>query len=133
MVKQKWDALRIADWFEAGLGGCEMDAAAELRRLHAENVLLHERHHFDNGVLAELLEALKKRDSVEQHLNSEIENHSAAVYEATKLLSEAREQRDELLEALRLAVHLNERGVPMTDEELRKARAAIAKAEGEPK
>ncbi len=37
----------------------------------------------------------------------------------------------ELLEALRLVVHLNERDVPMTDEELRVCRAAIAKAEGE--
>jgi hypothetical protein len=36
------------------------EAAAELRRLHAENKLLHERHHFDNGVLKELLEALKR-------------------------------------------------------------------------
>jgi hypothetical protein len=35
------------------------EAVAELRRLHAENVLLHERHHFDNGVLCELLQALK--------------------------------------------------------------------------
>lgn len=35
------------------------EAAAELRRLHDENKLLHERHHFDNGVLKELLEALK--------------------------------------------------------------------------
>jgi hypothetical protein len=33
--------------------------AAELRRLSTENVLLHERHRFDNGVLKELLEALK--------------------------------------------------------------------------
>jgi hypothetical protein len=39
----------------------------------------------------------------------------------------------ELLEALRVAVYLNERGIPMTDEELRVARAAIAKAEGEAK
>jgi hypothetical protein len=39
----------------------------------------------------------------------------------------------ELLEALRLVVHLNERDVPMTDEELRVCRAAIAKAEGEAK
>ena len=36
------------------------EAAAELRRLHAENKLLHERHHFDNGVLKELLEAYRK-------------------------------------------------------------------------
>jgi hypothetical protein len=35
-------------------------AAAELRRLHGENKLLHERHHFDNGVLKELLEAYRK-------------------------------------------------------------------------
>lgn len=35
------------------------EAAAELRRLYAENALLHERHHFDNGVLKELLEAMK--------------------------------------------------------------------------
>jgi hypothetical protein len=35
------------------------ETAAELRRLVAENALLHERHHFDNGVLKELLEALR--------------------------------------------------------------------------
>lgn len=35
--EKKWDALRIADWFEGGLGGCEMEAAAELRRLHKVN------------------------------------------------------------------------------------------------
>jgi len=34
------------------------EAAAELRRLYAENALLHERHHFDNGVLKELLGAM---------------------------------------------------------------------------
>ena len=30
-------ALRIAEWFEGGYGGCEYEAAAELRRLHALN------------------------------------------------------------------------------------------------
>jgi uncharacterized protein YutE (UPF0331/DUF86 family) len=53
------EALRLADaldrWHE---GVFPEEAAAELRRLHAENALLHERHHFDNGVLKELLEAL---------------------------------------------------------------------------
>jgi nucleotidyltransferase/DNA polymerase involved in DNA repair len=43
------------------------EAAAELRRLHAENVLLHERHHFDNGVLAELLQALKDATDAIEH------------------------------------------------------------------
>ena len=43
------------------------EAVAELRRLHAENVLLHERHHFDNGVLAELLQALKDATDAIEH------------------------------------------------------------------
>ena len=31
------EALRLAEWFEGGYGGCELDAAAELRRLHEVN------------------------------------------------------------------------------------------------
>jgi hypothetical protein len=90
--------------------------ATELRRLHALN--------------GELLKALKKWDSVEQHLNSEIENHSAAVYEATKLLSEAREQRNELLEALcALVLNIDAGGATLCA--MKDARAAIAKATGE--
>ncbi len=50
------DAIGYAICLEAR--GFEAEAA-ELRRLYAENALLHERHHFDNGVLKELLEALK--------------------------------------------------------------------------
>lgn len=66
------EALQLADALEAswgrGIEPCEIDlrSAAELRRLHAENVLLHERHHFDNGVLCELLQALKEAtDAIE--------------------------------------------------------------------
>jgi hypothetical protein len=53
-------ALRLAERIEKcdRCGGTKA-VAAELRRLYAENALLHERHHFDNGVLKELLEALK--------------------------------------------------------------------------
>jgi hypothetical protein len=53
-------ALFLADVIEADPASKTHhdEAAAELRRLHAENKLLHERHHFDNGVLKELLEAL---------------------------------------------------------------------------
>ena len=43
-------ALRIAEWFEGGYGGCEYEAAAELRRLHEVN--------------QELLEALKLADAL---------------------------------------------------------------------
>jgi len=66
-------ALRLADalanlrrWHELTDDDCD-EAAAELRRLHAENVLLHERHHFDNGVLAELLQALKDATDAIEH------------------------------------------------------------------
>jgi hypothetical protein len=54
----KDEALRLAQALN-NRQECEDEAADELRRLHAENALLHERHHFDNGVIKELLEALK--------------------------------------------------------------------------
>jgi hypothetical protein len=61
-MSEQPEALRLADALEVwtlGKPTHHREAAAELRRLHAENVLLHERHHFDNGFLKELLEALK--------------------------------------------------------------------------
>ena len=45
MKTEQPEALRIAEWFEGGYGGCEYEAATELRRLHKVN--------------QELLEALK--------------------------------------------------------------------------
>lgn len=36
-MSEKPEALRIAEWFEGGYGGCEYEAAAELRRLHGVN------------------------------------------------------------------------------------------------
>ena len=61
-MTDKPEALRLADALEtrAITFRDKAEAAAELRRLHAENELLHERHHFDNGVLKELLEAYRK-------------------------------------------------------------------------
>jgi hypothetical protein len=32
------EALRLAEWFEKGHGGCELEAADELRRLHEVEV-----------------------------------------------------------------------------------------------
>jgi hypothetical protein len=63
------EALRLAEMFSSGQygNGTAIQAAAELRRLHAENVLLHERHHFDNGVLCELLQALKDATDAIEH------------------------------------------------------------------
>ena len=36
-MSEQPEALRIAEWFEGGYGGCESQAAAELRRLHKVN------------------------------------------------------------------------------------------------
>ena len=36
-MSEQPEALRIAEWFEGGYGGCESEAAAELRRLHEVN------------------------------------------------------------------------------------------------
>lgn len=92
--------LRIADALKASWGALEMDdvdreAEAELRRLHAENVLLHERHHFDNGVLAELLEALKRLHDAtwlvsKGHYNEEL--HDIAVSKARAVIAKAERQ-----------------------------------------
>lgn len=71
-------------------------AAAELRRLHGE---------------------LKARED-------DCETHSAAVYEATKLLAEAREQRDQLLQALKKHVVVHDEDCLCGD------CAAIKQAEG---
>jgi len=36
-MSDKPEALQLANWFEGGHGGCELEAAAELRRLHKVN------------------------------------------------------------------------------------------------
>ena len=72
-MSEQPEALRIAEWFEGGYGGCESEAAAELRRLHnvVERLLRERRINLDGGIRdterianlealnAELLEALK--------------------------------------------------------------------------
>jgi hypothetical protein len=80
------EALRLANLIDHGNDSSwiEREAAAELRRLVAENTLLHERHHFDNGVLKELLEALKDLTTA-QDLNAygmALHNARAAIAKA---------------------------------------------------
>ena len=65
-MSEKPTALRIAEWFEGGYGGCESEAAAELRRLHEANQKLQQQlgeavWNYGEKVRAnqELLEALK--------------------------------------------------------------------------
>ena len=72
-MTEQSEALRLADALAAPwLSQREvLEGAAELRRLHAENAMLHQRHHDDNveymRVLAQrdqLLEALKRYHSI---------------------------------------------------------------------
>ena len=70
-MSEKPTALRIAEWFEGGYGGCESEAAAELRRLHEANQKLQQQlgeavWNYGEKVRAnqELLEALKLADAL---------------------------------------------------------------------
>jgi len=87
------------------------EAAAELRRLHEENERLHQIN-----------------QSHEMKLS--VRGYQIQIEDLRLAHAELHALNGELLEALRLVVHLNERDVPMTDEELRVCRAAIARAEG---
>jgi hypothetical protein len=61
-MSEKSEALELADFLETSLAaGIKLsnECAAMLRKLVAENELLHERHSFDNGVVKELMEVLE--------------------------------------------------------------------------
>jgi hypothetical protein len=84
MVNEQPEALRltqVAPYLEGGeRGQWIMSAAAELRRLHFENKLLHERHSNSNKILTqlesvnqELLAALKQ--GVDETLDYIKRNH----------------------------------------------------------
>jgi hypothetical protein len=85
-------ALFLADVIEADPASKTHhdEAAAELRRLHAENKLLHERHHFDNGVLKELLEALVSFTKSGYIKNQHPKRYAAAVAAIAKAKGEQR-------------------------------------------
>ena len=117
MNDQQPKALKLADLIDANLAGAgDAEISAELRRLHAENE--------DYGATIDYLTC----ENAEQ------------IGEIVAL----KEQRDELLEALRmnaqsLAWLANGKcrgfhpGLPTADESLDAARSAIAKATGETK
>jgi len=115
-MAEKALALRLADRLEHGWGNdvlyARPAAAAELRRLHAENERLHQIN-----------------QSHEMKLS--VRGYEIQIEDLRLAHAELHALNGELLEALKLVVHLNERDVPMTDEELRVCRAAIAKATGE--
>lgn len=109
------EALRLADELEKDrwhiTGVTAHEASEELRRLY--------------DLLGKANALCRIRHAIIQTREDECLTHSAAFYEATRLLSEAREQRDALLESMRWIAEVN-----ATDYEYQaKARAAIAKAE----
>lgn len=76
-MTEKSEALLLADRLESDFIRSQtmVDAAVELRRLHAENKVLHERHHDGNVILTQilaqrdaLLAALKAGPSIEYML-----------------------------------------------------------------
>ena len=108
MTYKQPEALRLA--YELEAGNCSLrtvmhPAAAELRRLHAENALLH----YTLTAYVGASEAL----AVEQKENERLES-----------------QRDELLDALQSLISDNHPEY-IPSKLWKKARAAIAKAEGE--
>jgi hypothetical protein len=58
----KPEALRLADWFEGGYGGCELEAAAELRRLHDEVQMLDVAYRIACKIIKEQDRKLAKLD-----------------------------------------------------------------------
>jgi hypothetical protein len=131
------EALRLAHWLERDGANCQahIDAAAELRRLHAEVSRLQAWHQtaWQRGHavgLSGLNEALRQ---MEDHKKSDAWGNT----QLTEALMRAEEQRDELLEALKLA--LSAHGVLLLSDPPQdawktygveqKARAAIAKTE----
>jgi hypothetical protein len=111
-MSKDWDALRIADWFEGGYGGCELEAAAELRRLHAENEQLR---------VALEKETAARRDAQIQ-LAAAYEARNRAGIEFRRL---AAKENAELVEALNSL--LNDVGRANSMLGAVKARAALAK------
>lgn len=127
-------ALRLADALDAGWCPAESpqqmtDAAAELRRLHAEVSRLQAWHQtaWQRGHavgLNGLNEALRQ---MEDHKKSDAWGNT----QLTEALLRAEEQRDELREALRAMLEVWEEDPAYGATHADKARAAISKAEGQ--
>jgi hypothetical protein len=74
-------------------------------------------------------EALRLADAIDPLIRKGLDNLTCAA--AAAELRRLHDLNGELLEALKLAVRQNEHDMLMTGEELRNARAAIARAKGE--
>ena len=123
MTDKQPEALRLADaldagenfyaesslWFDSKLADAAGDAAAELRRLHAENAAL-----------------LSER----RNLGAAIERQYSAAEQIADRVMRLEGQRDELLDALQSLISDNHPEY-IPSKLWKKARAAIAKAEGE--
>ena len=75
----KPDALQLAEAMSFAFpGNLGIDkAAAELRRLHAENKVLHERHHDGNVILTQML---AQRDALLEALRALVRNEGLDAY-----------------------------------------------------
>ena len=136
-MTQQPTALRLAEWFEKGYGGCELEAAAELRRLHEDNMKLREElddermRHAACGVVA----MSNTRESAERNRKMLPKYWSASVQDVAKAVDREMEHRDRIttLEAaLRQAVEALEQIAayrPLTFAECSDAEAVMGLAE----
>jgi len=106
-MKEQSNALRLADSLAAGFGDCGPEAAAELRRLHDETLMLEGAYESACKILSEQDKKLAELEAVNQELR--------------KALREA---------ALALA-HAAETVPVVYDDDYNRVSAAIAKAEGQ--
>ena len=124
------EALRLADNIEAGYYGHCPQAAAELRRLHAENERLQTRYEACDKALRQWLD--KTAWIQETGRGCELGMHRADA--VRRRLSAVEAQRDALLEVLKEVVPLLEEVLEITDDPEpgsigHKARAAIKAVE----
>ena len=76
-MADKPEALRLADWFEGGYGGCELEAAAELRRLHDEVQMLDVAYRIACKIIKEQDRKLAKVEAVNAELLEALKFYAA--------------------------------------------------------
>lgn len=118
-MSEQPEALRIAEWFEGGYGGCESQAAAELRRLYEE---VNEQARLLGMSAERELALLARIDRLEKQLGEAVWNYGEKVRVNQELL-------EALKELLQDTQHVNHNCGDEAWCPVIKARAAIAKGE----
>jgi Tfp pilus assembly PilM family ATPase len=76
------EALRLADSLTAGFGDCGPEAAAELRRLHDETLMLEGAYESACKILSEQDKKLAELEAVNQELLAALNNIEVSTHDA---------------------------------------------------